>query len=98
MEIPQMPEMKQVTKQIFDFQKTTFSNAFNSITMVQDQAEKFGTTFIEQNPALPQQMKDAIDGWLNMCKKARDDYKNAIDEGFKNLETYFSEPKKNKKK
>ncbi|NOY68926.1 MAG: hypothetical protein GXP53_05455 [Deltaproteobacteria bacterium] len=98
MDIPKMTDMTQMAKQLFEFQKATFSNVYSTITMVQDQAETFGTTFIEQNPALPQQTKDAVNGWLNMCKKARDDYKKALDDSFKDLEGYFSSAAKGKGK
>lgn len=76
-------------KQMIDFQKATFTNAYNTLSMFQDQSERFVNTFMEQNPMLPQQSKDAFQEWLKMCKKARDDYKKSIDESFKNLEKYF---------
>ena len=83
-------DMTQVTKQLFEFQKTAFNNTFNTITMVQEQAETFGTNLITQNPALPQPAKEAVDVWLKMTKKAREEYKKAVDDGFKNLEGFFS--------
>lgn len=87
-------DITQMTRQFFEFQKTTFNNTFNALKLAQDQAEKFSTGLIAQNPALPQQTKDAVDGCLKMCKKAQDDYKKTIDESFKNLEQYFSETNK----
>jgi hypothetical protein len=89
-------DMTQMSKQVFEFQKTAFNNAYNTMTMVQDQAETFSTGLIAQNPALPQPAKDAVDGWVKMCKKARDEYKKAIDEGFKNIEGYFDGAAKGK--
>jgi hypothetical protein len=86
----ELPKMKEITKQIFNFQKSAFNTVYQTITMVSDQTEKFGTTFIQQNPVLPQQMKDAASNWLAMCKKARDDYRKAIDDTFANMEKYFS--------
>jgi hypothetical protein len=82
--------------QIFEFQKTAFNNTFSTITMVQDQAETFGTNLITQNPALPPQAKEAVDVWLKMTKKAREDYKKAVDESFKNFEGIFSTTAKGK--
>ena len=89
-------DMTQITKQFFDFQKAAFNNIYNTMTMVQEQAETFGTGLIAQNPTLPQPAKEAVDGWLKMCKKARDEYKKAVDESFKNLEGYFAGAAKGK--
>lgn len=82
--------MNNLSKQMIEFQKTTFNNTFSTISMLQDQSEKMINTFLEQNPMMPQQNKDALNEWLKVCKKARDDYKKAIDESFKNLESYFT--------
>ncbi|MFW6179547.1 MAG: hypothetical protein ACOC43_14420 [Desulfohalobiaceae bacterium] len=87
-------EMDNLTKQMIEFQKTTFNNTFNTISMLQDQSEKMINTFLEQNPMLPKQNKDALNEWLKVCKKARDDYKKAIDESFNNLESYFTKGSK----
>lgn len=83
-------EMPQMAKQMLEFQKATFNNAFNTLTMFQDQSEKLVNTFMDQNPAIPQQTKEGFRDWLNVCKKARDDYKKTMDESFKNLESYLS--------
>jgi len=80
---------QKMAKQMIDFQKATFTNTYNTMSTFQEQSERFVTTFMEQNPMLPQQSKEALQEWVKMCKKARDDYKKAVDESFKNLEKYF---------
>jgi polyhydroxyalkanoate synthesis regulator phasin len=87
-------EVNKFAKQMIEFQKATFNNTFSTISMLQDQSEKMINTFLEQNPMLPKQNKDAFNEWLKVCKKARDDYKKTIDESFKNLESYFTESAK----
>lgn len=89
-------EMKNMAKQMVDFQKSAFTNTYNTLAMFQDQAEKINTTFMEQNPVIPQQAKSAINDWANLQKKAREDYKKVIDESFKNMETFFTEASKEK--
>lgn len=84
-------EINKMAKQMIDFQKATFNNAFNTMNMWQEQSEQILNTFLEQNPMLPQQNKEAINEWLKVCKKAREDYKKTIEESFKNLESYFTE-------
>lgn len=87
-------EINKLTKQMIEFQKTTFNNTFNTMVMWQDQSEQMLNTFLEQNPMLPKQNKDAINEWLKVCQKARNDYKKTIDESFKNLESFFTESSK----
>jgi hypothetical protein len=91
-----MMEANKIAKQMIEFQKAAFNNTFNSIAMMQDQSEKMVQNLMQQNPALPKQSTDAFNEWLKMCKKARDDYKNAVEEGFKNLENLFEAGSKSK--
>lgn len=84
-------EINKMAKQMIDFQKATFNNTFNTMNMWQEQSEQMLNTFLEQTPMLPQQNKEAINEWLKVCKKAREDYKKTIEESFKNLESYFTE-------
>jgi hypothetical protein len=89
-------EMKNMVKQIYDVQKSALYNTFDTVALMQIQAEQYGTALIEQNPALPQQAKSAISDWIDLQNKARNDYKKILDESFKNLESVFSEAVKSK--
>ncbi len=89
-------EMTNMVKQIVDFQKSVFINAYNTTAMLQDQTEKIGAAFMEENPMVPQQTRAAMNDWVNLQKKMRDDYKKVIDESFKNLDAYFAETAKGK--
>lgn len=89
-------EMKNVAKQIYDVQKSAVYNTFDTFALMQVQIEQYGSNMLEQNPALPQQAKSALSDWANLQNKARSDYKKILDEGFKNLETVFSEITKSK--
>lgn len=84
-------ELTQMTKPMMDFQKLTFNNAFNTLILFQDQAEKLSRGFVEENPIVPERSKDALKELLDLGKKVRDDYKKNIDEGFKNLESSLTE-------
>lgn len=83
-------EVNKFAKQMIEFQKSTFNNTFSTMATLQEQSENMINTFLEQNPMLPKQNKEAFQEWIKVCKKARDDYKKTIDESFKNLESYFS--------
>jgi hypothetical protein len=78
--------METYAKQMIDFQKTTFDNAFNTIANLQDQAEKMTFDVIEQLPWMSQEGKKALDDSAKMFKEARANYKSAVNDGFSKME------------
>ena len=80
-----------IAKQMIDFNKTTFDNAFNSMVMLQEQTESMVNTFLEQTPWLPEDGKKVLDQWVKAYKKGRDEFKQAIDQNFKKAEALFVE-------
>lgn len=83
-------EQQKMFKQMIDFQKATFDNTFNAITMLQEQTEKTVKTYLDQASWLPEGGQKAISEWVNAYKKGRDDYKKAIDDHFKRVEDFFA--------
>jgi polyhydroxyalkanoate synthesis regulator phasin len=76
---------------MISFQKTLFENSFNAMVMVQEQTEKMIDTFLTKLPWLPEEGKKAVNDSVAFYKKSRDDYKNAVDDGFSKLESLFTE-------
>ena len=72
-------------KQIIDFQKSAFDKSFGTVVMLQNQAQAALNTVLEQTPWVPRESKDVFDGWVQMCKTGRDEYKNLVDGGFDTL-------------
>lgn len=83
-------EQKQMVKQMIDFNKTTFENTFNAITMLQDQAEKMANMFLQQATGIPEEGKKVLNEWTAAFKKGRDDFKKGVDENFKKVEDFFA--------
>ncbi len=83
-----------IAKQVIDFQKATFDNTFSAITMLQDQAEK-ATSMLLQASAwpIPEEGKKMLNEWIQTFKKGRDEYKKAVDENFKRMESFFCQEK-----
>jgi sugar-specific transcriptional regulator TrmB len=81
--------MESIARQMIDFQKTTFDNTFNTIVKIQDQAEKMTAEAMSQMTWLPEEGRKAIDNSIEMFKKARDDYKKAVNDGFAKIEEIF---------
>ncbi len=87
-------ETAKMTKQMFDFQKTTFDNSFNAMVMLQDQTEKMARMAFDRTPWMPEETRKAVDGWVSAYKKGRDDFKKRVDENYKKVEKYFNETEK----
>ncbi len=83
-----------ITKQVLDFQKSTFDNAFNMMSMLQDQTEKTFSTFLETGMwPIPEEEKEVINEWVQSLKKGREEFKKVMDEGFQRVEGYFAQEK-----
>jgi len=80
---------KDMAKQMITFYKTTFDNSFNTMVMLQDQAEKLMKTFVAQAPGMSDDGKKVLDQWMGVYKKGREDFKKAMDEGYSKVEEFF---------
>lgn len=73
------------------FQKTIFENSFNALVLSQDQTEKMVTAYMEQLPWVTEEGKHSLKETADMAKRARDDFKKAVDEGYKKFEELLEE-------
>ncbi len=83
-------ESGKMAKQMVNFQKTLFNNTFDAIIMLQDQTEKIANSFIERLTWVPEDGRKSYVNSIEMYKKARGDFKKAVDEGFDKLDGMFS--------
>jgi hypothetical protein len=81
---------KDMAKQVIQFYKTTFDNSFSTMVMLQEQAEKLMKTFMDQAPWMNDDARKVLNQWTGVYQKGRDDYKKAMDEGYKKVEDYFN--------
>ncbi|MGD9368478.1 MAG: hypothetical protein PVH87_22455 [Desulfobacteraceae bacterium] len=79
-------EQKQVLRQIFEFNQSTFNNAFEAMVLLQDQFEKITNTALDQIPGLPAEGRKAIDNWAEVFKNGRQSFKQQIDNSFEQAE------------
>lgn len=87
-------EPKVIAKQMIDFQRASFDNAFNAVVMFQNQAERMTKTTLDQMVWIPEEGRKAINEWAEAYKKGRDNFKEAVDDNFQKVESLFSEVKK----
>jgi glutamate/tyrosine decarboxylase-like PLP-dependent enzyme len=76
---------------MIEFNKTMFENAFKSMTLLQDQAERMGSMVLDQTAWIPSEGKKAAKDWVTMCKSGRENFKKAVDDGFKKAESVLGE-------
>ncbi len=79
-------EQSKIAKQMIGFQKTVFDNSFNAMAIVQDQTETMINNFIGQFPWVTEDAKKQMNETYAYTKKARDDFKKAVDQGYTQFE------------
>ena len=76
----------QMAKQTLGFQKTIFENSFNAMILVQDQTEKMLNSYIDNLPWVTEEAKKSLETSVEMGKKARDDFRNAVNDSYDKFE------------
>jgi hypothetical protein len=82
-------DQKEVFKQMVEFNKKAFDNAFNAMVMIQEQNEKMLQTMLGQASWMPEDGKKVINTWLDTYKQGRDDYKKLVEENFRKVDEFF---------
>ncbi|MGB3224362.1 MAG: hypothetical protein WBB23_16295 [Desulforhopalus sp.] len=83
-------ETVKMTKQMIDFQKTVFDNTFNGVVFMQDYSQNMLDGFMRQFPWVTEQNQKPLKDTVELMKKARTDYKKAVDQGFHQLENMIN--------
>ncbi|GBC63605.1 hypothetical protein DENIS_4603 [Desulfonema ishimotonii] len=83
-------EAGKIATQTITFQKTFFNSSFNAVCAIQDQTEKVGETFLNQMTWLPEEGHKSFKDSIEMYKKARNNFKKAVDDGFEKFEQIFA--------
>ncbi|MBT8346741.1 MAG: hypothetical protein KJO60_13220 [Desulfofustis sp.] len=86
-------ETTEFAKQTLKFQKTVFENSFNAMVMVQDQTEKMFNSYLDNLPWVTEDAKKTLESSTDMARKARDDFKTAVEDGFAKFEELLEEKK-----
>lgn len=76
-------------KQMIEMNKAAFETTFNTVALLQDQLQMMGNLAIEQAQWIPTEGKKVSDEWMNACRKGRDNFKKAMDEGFAKAEAFL---------
>jgi hypothetical protein len=82
-------DQKKMFRQMLEFNKASFDNSFNSMVMLQEQAEKAVQLMLTQAAWIPEEGRNAVHEWVNGYKKGRAGFKNFMDENFQKVEAQF---------
>jgi len=85
---------KQISKQMFDFNKMAFERSFAAMVVMQDQAEKMFNMWLDHNKWFPEEGKKAMSEWVKTYKKGREDFKSKVEEGYDKIEQYLAPTEK----
>jgi len=84
---------KQMLKQMIDFNKAAFDNAFNTMSMLQGQMESIINTFVDQSAGTTEEGEKAAKEWAAIYKKGFEDFKGSVDDNFKKVDSFFQQGK-----
>jgi hypothetical protein len=82
-------DQKQMLKQMIEFNQATFNNAFNAMSLLQDQFDRVTKTVLEQATWLPAEGRKAIENWADSYKTGRETFKKYVDDSYKKVEEFF---------
>jgi transposase-like protein len=83
-------ETEKIANQMISFQRTLFDSSFNAVKMAQDQTEKMANSFMDKLSWIPEDGKKVVTDSADFYKKARDDFKKSVDDGFTRMEEMFA--------
>jgi hypothetical protein len=84
-------ETAQFARQTLVVQRTMFDSSFNAMVMAQEQTEKMLHSFMEKLPWVTADGKESLQKSIDVAKKARNEFKKAIDDGFVKFEGILAE-------
>lgn len=82
-------DQRSIIKQTFDFQKNTIDAFMDSISTIQDQAERSWNFMLDRNPWVPEESKSVFLELENIAKRSRDDFKQIMDDGVDRMQSYL---------
>lgn len=83
-------ESRKIVKEIIELQKSTLDNTYNSLVQFQENTEKMTKILMEQQLAVPEEGKKALDEWMQAIKQGCNNYKKNMDENFENVRSFFT--------
>jgi len=84
-------EYNRMAKEIVNFQRNSFENWYNAVSMIQDQTTSTMDMMFNQIGCMPEESRHPINEWVNVLQRQRDRFKSFVSEGFDEWEKFVSE-------
>lgn len=84
-------EYNRMAKEIVNFQRHSFENLYNAVSMLQDQTTSTMDMMLDQAGWVPEESRQPIHEWINVLQRERDRFKSYVNEGFDGLEKFVAE-------
>lgn len=78
-------ETLKIAQQVLSFNKTVFDNTYTGMTVMQEYSENMINGYLRQFPWITEENTKPLFDSIDFMKKAREDYKSAVDQGFEKL-------------
>jgi biopolymer transport protein ExbB/TolQ len=78
----------EMLKNILSWYRNSFQNTLNVISLYQEQAENLTKAFTS-NSNLPDEARRTIEEWFSFMRQSQIDFKESMETGLKQLETYL---------
>lgn len=82
-------DQKQTVKQMLDFNKKAFDNAFSTLSSLQDETESLMTRFMDKSNWITPEGKKIYSQMTDSYRKGRNDFKTIADENYRRASEYF---------
>ncbi len=86
-----MVQFKDMFKQMIDFNRTAYENAFKNMNILEEQMEKVFDLYSENAVGVSDEGKKAAKEWASMYKKGYEDFKKLVDDNLKKMEVFFEQ-------
>jgi hypothetical protein len=82
-------DVRQIPRQLIEFNKSAFDSAVNTMFTLQDRAERYAFSFIDKATWFPEEGKNAINEWVKTYKQSFESLKTTTDENYKIMAGFF---------
>lgn len=76
-------------RRLLDFQRTVFTNAFETVVRAQDQGNELLQRWVERVPNLPEEGRTLVDTWVEAGERGRETFRSTVDRSFELLDEYY---------
>ena len=88
-----MMQPKSILKQVIEFNKAAYENAFKNMNILQEQTEKVINLCIDQAIGASDESKRAARECVLMYRKGYEDFKKLADDNFRTMEALYQDKK-----